>query len=235
MAVVCSTCNTQNRDSAMFCRGCTGKLPAFAATGTSALGALQAGAAARRSSPPRAGTVRRDGGGAFWLGLGLSVGAMMLAFFGWYLYVTRDAARPVAPVAVVAPATTPTQSLPLTLLTPVEPVQPVQAIEPVATVDALPARSVALPVRAAAAPQPQSPVVVAAAEPTARTPTRASSGARQRAADPRAMCGHLNFVAAARCEAAQCDSPAYSRHPRCDAVREQRRLDVARRNPLMAN
>ncbi|RYF74138.1 MAG: hypothetical protein EOO22_07620 [Comamonadaceae bacterium] len=65
-------------------------------------------------------------------------------------------------------------------------------------------------------------------------PVRVAS-ANSYGGDPRSACSHLNFVAAARCEAAQCSRVAYARHPRCDAVREQGRRDEARRNPLMAN
>ena len=37
MSVVCTACHTENRDHAMFCHGCAGKLPGFAATGPAAL------------------------------------------------------------------------------------------------------------------------------------------------------------------------------------------------------
>jgi hypothetical protein len=40
----------------------------------------------------------------------------------------------------------------------------------------------------------------------------------------------LFFVLAARCEASHCDEAAYTRHPRCNVVRDQRRRDEARRN-----
>jgi hypothetical protein len=53
------------------------------------------------------------------------------------------------------------------------------------------------------------------------------------AADPRQSCAGLSYIFAARCEAANCDRAAYSRHPRCDAVRAERRRDEARRNPTL--
>ncbi|HEY9223271.1 MAG TPA: hypothetical protein VIP27_03840, partial [Variovorax sp.] len=68
---------------------------------------------------------------------------------------------------------------------------------------------------------------VAPASPRAPTTRMASANA----GDPRVGCEHLFFVLAARCEAEHCTQAAYSRHPRCEAVREQRRRDEARRNP----
>jgi hypothetical protein len=60
----------------------------------------------------------------------------------------------------------------------------------------------------------------------------ANTSGNGRAADPRVGCDHLFFAFAARCEANHCQQAAYARHPRCDVVREQRRLDDARRNSL---
>jgi hypothetical protein len=53
------------------------------------------------------------------------------------------------------------------------------------------------------------------------------------AADPRRGCEHLNFIFASHCEATHCDQQVYAQHPRCEAVREERRRDVARRNPTL--
>lgn len=217
MAVVCDTCKTHNRDNAMFCRGCAGKLPSFAATGPSALAALRAESSARPAAPPR--QARQSP--VFWIRLGLAIVMMAVGFVGWYMYVTRKAAPPPGPVvaATTVSASAP-RGLPLTLLTPVEPVEfidPPQPVQPAARL--LPAPT-PLP-----APSPYT-------EP--RRPVRTAAVAHTAVADPRSGCGHLNFIAAARCEAAQCDRPGYSQHPRCDAVRADRRRDEARRNPLMA-
>jgi hypothetical protein len=57
--------------------------------------------------------------------------------------------------------------------------------------------------------------------------------ARAAALDPRQGCQNLNFFSAARCEAAHCDQQAYTRHPRCNEVRADRRRDEARRNPML--
>ena len=219
MTVVCDACKTENRDTAMFCRGCTGKLPGFAATGPSALAApmtLQAGkprAKAVGASPSAIEFPR------IWLGLGLLLAAMAIAFTGWYAYVTRKVAAPA--VQTVATASTPSAApsaapvLPLTLITPVEPAQSTPPPPPVAA--------------------PPQPALQPAPAREQRRPVQTASAAPAASADPRSRCSHLNFIAAARCEAAQCDRAEYSRHPRCAAVREDRRRDEARRNPLMAN
>jgi hypothetical protein len=84
------------------------------------------------------------------------------------------------------------------------------------------------PSAVAAAPAPP-PVTPAAVE---RRPAPAAP-ARAAALDPRQGCQNLNFFSAARCEAAHCDQPAYTRHPRCNEVRADRRRDEARRNPML--
>ena len=109
MSVVCATCGSRNRDKAMFCSGCAGRLPGFMPSGPSALDAVKPGRAAPISpfdaprSPFDAPYSRPHAGSlallpaetpAFWLRLGLLALAMSVAFIGWYLYVTRDVAVP---------------------------------------------------------------------------------------------------------------------------------------------
>ncbi|MEO5737190.1 MAG: hypothetical protein ABIQ82_07005, partial [Variovorax sp.] len=227
MAVVCDTCKTYNRDNAMFCRGCAGKLPGFAPTRPSALAALRAEPPLRPVAPPRPvrpATLSVESP-VFWIRLGLAIVMMAVGFVGWYMYVTRKAPPPPGPVvAAAAVSASAPRGLPLTLLTPVEPVEfidPPQPVQPASKLVPAPA-----PLRAPAPPAPST-------EP--RRPVRTAAVAHTAMVDPRSGCSHLNFIAAARCEAAQCDRPGYSQHPRCDAVRADRRRDEARRNPLMAN
>lgn len=116
MSVVCDTCGSSNRATAMFCIGCAGRLPGFVPSGPSA---LEAAAALR----PRPDAARRDDGApqgdasgfvlpsetpAFWLRLGLLGLAMMIGFISWYLYITRTAAEPMqaAPAATASARTT---------------------------------------------------------------------------------------------------------------------------------
>ena len=109
MSVVCATCGSRNRDKAMFCSGCAGRLPGFMPSGPSALDAVKTGRAAPISpfdaprspldapfSRPRAASLALLPAEtpAFWLRLGLLALAMSVAFIGWYLYVTRDVAGP---------------------------------------------------------------------------------------------------------------------------------------------
>ena len=105
MPVICAACQTENREHAMFCRGCAGKLPAFAATGPSVLEVMKAQheaevpgvrAANARPTPPggsagpmRPGTVLSAEMRSFWIRLGLLMLVVMLAFIGWSSYVTR--------------------------------------------------------------------------------------------------------------------------------------------------
>lgn len=218
MTVVCDACKTSNRDSAMFCRGCTRKLPAFAATGPSAL-AMQP--PARRTLPRATAASLQTGLPGIWLAVGFMLVAAAIALTAWYAYVSRRPATGPAPVATAAPAPRSVPTLPLTLLTPISPA-PAESTEPASVVASAPPALAAEPERPAqASPIPVAPV---------RRPIRAANAAASPAGDPRGACVHLNFIAAARCEAAQCDKAAYARHPRCAVVREDRRRDEARRN-----
>jgi hypothetical protein len=98
----------------MFCIGCAGRLPAFVATGPSAL-------ETSRALRPRSGvSVQGDEPGPvlpaetlrFWLRLGLPVLAMMIGFVGWYVYITYKATGPPVMVTVTAaePAPSPSPS-----------------------------------------------------------------------------------------------------------------------------
>lgn len=237
MTVLCANCHTANRDRAMFCIGCAGKLPAFAATGPSALDTTGAplGSTAKSSAGTRteAGSARpHTTAGAAPRGLMLAVlllGATVLVLAAWISFGPERAAAP-----GVASAAAPLQTLPAT---------PVAA--PAAVAVAAP--PVQVPLDAALSPgesmvptmpRPASAPITAAAPPAAKAPdtpvsprTPTSRTANANAGDPRVGCEHLFFVLAARCEAEHCSQAAYARHPRCDVVREQRRRDEARRNP----
>lgn len=104
--VICAACGHPNRPTAMFCIGCAGRLPGFVATGPSALETARVlrprhGAPMQSHAPS---PVLPSETGSFWLRLGLLVLAMVIAFVGWYVYVTRRATGPELPVAAEAPA-----------------------------------------------------------------------------------------------------------------------------------
>ncbi len=102
MTVLCANCHTANRDRAMFCIGCAGKLPAFAATGPSALDTVGAplGSTARSSAGTRteAGSARAGTTtGAAPRGLMLAVlllGATVLVLAAWISFGPERAAAP---------------------------------------------------------------------------------------------------------------------------------------------
>ncbi|VTU17713.1 hypothetical protein SRS16CHR_02086 [Variovorax sp. SRS16] len=218
MSVVCAVCNTENRDNAMFCHGCAGRLPAFAATGPSALAAMRvkgpAGGPDSERPPALERIVLPTEQPIVWIRVGLLAFAVLLCFVGWTAYVTRR-----APAPAVVQATAPTAPMPA--------VAPPKAPDPVPLVSSLSAGEMVVE---PGAPDPVAPVLPA---PERAQPPRAAPHARAEPMDPRRGCENMNFIFAARCEASHCDNPAYSRHPRCDRVREERRRDEARRNPTL--
>lgn len=229
MAVVCAACKTENRDNAMFCHGCAGKLPAFTATGPSALEAMRTwkppGFAQR--APPREALPPLPGETAgFWLRVGLLVLGCAIALVGWYAYVTRKPAPPAPRMEVMAAmAATPPKAPSRVAVLP----KPLPPVPPVAS---LGAGEVIVETGPASMPEPEP----ASAPPAVANPRAARvrpPPPRIAAADPRRGCQGLNFIAAARCEAAQCDKPQFTHHPRCDVVRADRRRDEARRNPVL--
>jgi hypothetical protein len=229
MPVICAACQTENRDAAKFCHGCARKLPGFAATGPSLLDGLGSKRASGAAAGHRSGAAAQNAPREFWLGLGAVMLAMAVGFGGWFGYVTRKVPAPAshaAPVAVAPPA-------------PPQPVEAPRSSEPVpvplgSSLSAGEAEVTGKPpmppagVAAAPAPPPATPAAVERRPAPAPAPP-----ARAAALDPRQGCQNLNFFSAARCEAAHCDQPAYTRHPRCNEVRADRRRDEARRNPML--
>lgn len=228
MPVICATCQTENRDAANFCHGCARKLPRFAATGPSLLDAVRpkrlTGSPEPSARQDRA--VQPNESRGFWIGLGLLLLATALGFGGWVAHVTRkvppppasDAAQAV--VAPPAPAASARQQDP-------------QGPEPVPLPSSLAAGESEVGADPPAAPPGSAAPTTAPAPPLHRQPPRVAMPTPRAGLDPRRGCENLNFFSAARCEAAHCDQPAYTRHPRCDAVREDRRRDQARRNPTL--
>lgn len=232
MTVICQACQAHNRDKAMFCRGCAAKLPAFAATGPSALQTLPAALTPTRGPSPYATPQRAhrllDLPGAWgWFGAVLLLGVALIALLSWVTLTpmwpgagTAPEAAP-TPVAVAAAvpslaASTPTSSsVPFEAAlapgeSPIERALPAAVPPPVVTPSTAPPR-----------------MVTPASKPAAATEAPRHASGR---ADPRVGCEQLFFAFAARCEANHCAQAAYARHPRCDEVRAQRQRDEARRN-----
>lgn len=230
MTVRCDACGTENRDKAMFCRGCAGKLPAFVATikpdaAAPASGAsmpshrnhLQSAGASGRSlfNGPR----RRIAMSAL---LALLLGACLLWF--WFVRPTADARHPAPPALPASPASVVGERLP-----------PEATLSAGETLDdaSAPSNAVAsheVPRMLPAAPDIE-PAVPSRSTGRRSTATATAKGSGS-TSDPRVGCEHLFFAFAARCEANHCQQPSYARHPRCEAVREQNRRDEARRNAI---
>lgn len=235
MTVLCANCHAVNRDRAMFCIGCAGKLPAFAATGPSALAALDAasgGKTARTAQTPASPMARQASATLerptlAQRGLLLAVlllGATVLALAAWISFGPERSQAP--GMASAAASLTPLPATPVAAPAP-PPQVPVEAA--LAPGESTVPPPVAAPVVAAEAPTQASPVPTKRSEPQ-RVASASSASSARGAADPRVGCEDLFFVLAARCEANHCDQAAYTRHPRCTVVREQRRRDEARRN-----
>ncbi|MBT2326607.1 hypothetical protein J7E62_30310 [Variovorax paradoxus] len=237
MPVVCAACKTENRANAMFCRGCAAKLPGFAATGPSAIEGMKPLHLAHATAPSGGATpgMLPIETRAFWIRFAVLSVVITACFAGWVAYVTRKppASPPAAVAAAPAPsvraAAIPQAPLDRVPLATTVPVRAVEALGPAETIVAPgPVRPEPLP--PVAAYQPTAPSLVEPPAPLLRKPATVT---RNGGADPRPGCAHLNFIAAARCEAAQCARPAFHDHPHCSAVREQTRRDVARRNPTL--
>ncbi len=253
MSVVCAVCHTENRDNAMFCRGCAGKLPSFAPTGPPALEArhvLQPTdvTTARIASPaPPAMPGAAPGARAFWIRFCLLMLALFVGFVAWYAYVTRTMPAPLTAAAASTtlaelPAPPPASARARARATSVSSAETAATTRPL--IDPEPVEELLLRVPGSVQPQwieapeaREAPAPIApplAPEPAAQqlgpqfTPTRRRATAT---ADPRPACASLNFILRAHCEAAQCAKPAYTRHPYCDSVRAQTRRDEAKRNP----
>jgi hypothetical protein len=240
MPVICAACHTENRDAAMFCHGCARKLPAFHATAPSILETLRAahpptepaGAPAPGPGPARIAH-RRARIRGYEAGAALLVVALGLG--GWLAHRMLDARAPSAKVARIAstPAPAPARA---------GPSKPPERVPVDASLAPGEAQVTDTRLAALAAPSPPPAVDAAPELPVApppqapearRQPPHAAPPPRLTALDPRHGCETLNFVFAARCEAAHCDKPQYARHPRCNLVREERRRDEARRNPTL--
>jgi hypothetical protein len=245
MPVVCAACKTENRANAMFCRGCAAKLPGFAATGPSALEGMKPLRPAQAAAPAAAPAAGPTPGmlpietRAFWIRFAVLSVVITACFGSWVAYVTRKPpapapatvaaaapAKPAVSVRASAPPAAPLDRMPLMMS---EPVRTVEALGPKETiVEPGPMRSEPEQ-RPTASYQPTVPIERTV--PPRKIVARNGGDGGNGAADPRPACAHLNFIAAARCEAAQCAKGPFNHHPHCNAVREQTRRDVARRNP----
>ena len=246
----CGACSTDNRDAAKFCKGCGGKLAqAWQGAGARATGAASPEAPAiiltgqplrpeplpaappapvSASAPASARTLKTV--------VLLASTAVALVTMGGLVWSQRGReieapAAGTATVAVTAEAPVPDSAV-VSALTAAPPLVPAaaQPAPPVMaqTVETLSAAAMpSKPVRKRAAPRVQAPVVAEAPPP----PAPAAPAPPPPPPVPEATCGGLNFIAKARCLAAECAKPGVGAHPQCEAVRRQQRIDDEKRNP----
>ncbi|CAN7663332.1 hypothetical protein LJR130_005148 [Variovorax sp. LjRoot130] len=228
--VVCETCRTINRDSALFCKGCAGKLPAFYATGAVADNASHAPGIDDERTP----TV---------LTLAISVLgftaalATMLALLGlWYGGGTTVEPPPVSTAtspAAVTPVAAPSV-LPVALPAMASSLHATSSGEnPTAAVfvDERPAPPATGP---ALKREPRAHAQTVR-KTSALPPEQRAASFRRSAPGPLASCDGRNFIAHAVCVNNRCAQPGSAHHPQCKKPLSQRRQDEARRNLFLGN
>ncbi|MBS0341819.1 MAG: hypothetical protein JSS56_14955 [Proteobacteria bacterium] len=259
MTVLCSACSAENRDAAKFCRGCGRKIaqawPQTAAVamaaGVDALPGTAApvprpadsrlAAATDAVRPTPAPPRPRIGNGRWIVGLGLGV-VLLVAATAWWAYQnkSREIPEPASAVSdapgTLSPPSTieepASQAAPAVVAAPVPSAVPAQAPDvrsepaPLAQVpqpSPKPSpRSIKKQAPPASATVPAAPIAPVPAHEAARLPT------------PQEICAGRNFIARAQCMADQCARPEVARHPQCEAVRQQQRIEEEKRNPTMA-
>lgn len=218
--VVCETCRTINKDSALFCKGCDGKLPAFYATGAVADSTAHAPGLEEERTPAMLTLA------ASVLGFTAALGTMLALLGLWYGGGATVEAPPVS-TAVSLPAVTPVH---------------VASVVPV-TLPALDASY------HAAASKEDSAATALEDEQTATSGVKQARGVRkawaqppeQRVAfrrsaqGPLALCDGRNFIAHAVCVNNRCAQPGSAQLSQCKQPLRQRRQDEARRNLFLMN
>jgi hypothetical protein len=228
--VVCETCRTINRESALFCKGCAGKLPAFYAAGAAADHASHApGIDDERT--PTALTLAISV-------LGFSAAlATMLALLGlWYgggasveppPAATAASAPTVMPVAApsVVPVALPAMGSNFHAAASSE--KPTAAV----FVEERPAAPAASP-----APKREPRALAQAARKTSAPPPAAHAASFRRPAHgPLAACDGRNFFSHAVCVNNRCAQPGNAQLSQCKKPLRQRHQDEARRNLFLIN
>jgi len=227
--VVCETCRTINRDSALFCKACAGKLPAFYATGAVADDASHAPGIDDERTP----TVLTLAISV----LGFSAAlATMLALLGLW-YGGGATVEPPAPTAASAPAVTPVAAPSVVAVA----LPAMDSSFHAAASNESPAAAVFVDERpaapaASAAPKREPRAHVQATRKTSAPPPAAHAASFRRSAQgPLASCDGRNFIAHAVCVNNRCAQPGNAQLSQCKKPLHQRRQDEARRNLFLIN
>jgi hypothetical protein len=213
MALICPVCKSRNRSIAKFCIECITSLPPgcsdseFAPTVRAGPepphGNLARPSGVRRATSPAAKGDSANRAAPASKGLGISTGGLIACLMiGSAGWLVAGAAG---------------WHLFAAGSTQVDPPRPVSAAVPEPPHPAQARGEPGLPV-------PETPP--AAAVPESHRP-KASP-----AADPKAACSAMNFIAAAQCMASQCQKPAFKSHAQCETVRRRQQLEEAKRNPF---
>ncbi|MBO9515310.1 MAG: zinc ribbon domain-containing protein, partial [Variovorax sp.] len=107
MPVTCPACQTENRDSAMFCHGCARKLPNFTPTQPSMLETMRAMPSRPVVSTSAVATpveIEPRSLIGLWVGAGMAVLLLVASIGTWYAHLLR---KPAASTAVTAPVARP--------------------------------------------------------------------------------------------------------------------------------
>ncbi|MEJ8855557.1 hypothetical protein WKW79_13310 [Variovorax robiniae] len=215
---VCEACQTINLASRRYCKGCTGKLPAYYATSEPPSASAQGPVPIKARRIPLASSC-----------------------MGAFLIIIAAAAG--IPLGESSPSASPAQRAMLQPLAPVE--LPEQAAVPV-TVQPEPtthAMVESAPEPAFSATEEEEEESIA--ESPAERPSRKAAAVRRQAAAPQhapssqsasaqlARCDEMNFFARAMCVNRTCAQPGAARASSCAQPIRQRRLDEARRNPTL--
>lgn len=216
----------------------------------SGVGAVTSQPSAGPSAPVSPGLWISVGGLVVALAIG-AAGWLVAGAGGWYLYTAGRAQvhppRAEAPEAPGLPDAAPRVALPAPLQAPsIDPPDKVPLVaEPGRNHSALPSPSglgrapvtapaVSVSRAAEVAPSPSTEGATKATAKEPVKPLRVIAGAphfKTTAREPAAACAGMNFIAAARCMAAQCLKPEVQAHTQCDAVHRQQRLEDEKRNP----
>ncbi|WP_218509186.1 hypothetical protein [Variovorax sp. dw_308] len=221
---VCEACQTINLGSRRYCKGCTGRLPAYYTTSENA--ALQQ--AARHglvATPTQARRRPLASGcmGAFLIAVAAIAGLPLIESSPTDASAERAVLQPLAPIALQDQVAVPVTVQP-------EPTTHAAAIE-------------AVPEPAFSAAEEEDETI--ADSPVERPSRKAAMVRRQAVSPPQhvpgtqsasaqlARCDEMNFFARAMCVNRTCAQPSAARATSCAQPIRQRRLDEARRNPTL--
>jgi hypothetical protein len=224
---VCEACQTINPGSRLYCKGCTGKLPAYYAASENA--ALKR-AARQGLVPIHARRMPLASGcmGAFLIAVAAFTGLPLIESSPPEASAEQVVLQPLAPVALPEQAAVPLAVQP-------EPVSTAHAVIETAADTALSAAEEEEDEAVGGSPAERRARKAVAVRRQAQSPQPQPQhlAASQSASAQLARCDEMNFFARAMCVNRTCAQPGAARASSCAQPIRQRRLDEARRNPTL--